>query len=228
VSNPDSAGKGIVIPLFHEVKFQHCFSAAVGEAVFCYDAHGGASTMVSQRELCKNFLDQSFQVLDDNLVNLTLEEALSIPHRGYRSILGTLKHIAAWAHVYRSYAFDPQPVHWKGVNWPRGLRETVVKSKDYLDEVIGWLTLSRQMWKDSLSAVEPAAVFELRPVHWGEVFPLYEIVLKISNHTTYHAGEINQLLSIAREEAWEIGEEVEENLVSTIGHRVIPPWRRDQ
>ncbi len=30
---------------------------------------------------------------------------------------------------------------------------------------------------------------------------------------TYHAGEINQWLSIYRREAWEEGEEVEENIV---------------
>lgn len=40
----------------------------------------------------------------------------------------------------------------------------------------------------------------------------------------YHAGELNQVLSICRGEAWEEGEEVEENNVSTVGHRVQPPW----
>ena len=48
----------------------------------------------------------------------------------------------------------------------------------------------------------------------------------IATHHVYHAGEINQLLSIHRHEAWEEGEEVEENLAPSEGHRVIPPWRR--
>jgi len=38
-------------------------------------------------------------------------------------------------------------------------------------------------------------------------------------------GEINQILSICRSEAWEDGEKVEENNVSTVGHRVVPPWK---
>jgi hypothetical protein len=46
----------------------------------------------------------------------------------------------------------------------------------------------------------------------------------VAHHHVYHAGEINQLLAIVRGEAWEEGEEVEENHISTLGHRVTPPW----
>jgi len=53
-----------------------------------------------------------------------------------------------------------------------------------------------------------------------------DIVRLIANHHIYHAGKINQLLSIYRQEAWEEGEEVEENIISSDGHRVIPPWKR--
>jgi hypothetical protein len=49
----------------------------------------------------------------------------------------------------------------------------------------------------------------------------------VANHTCYHAGEINMLLSIARGEAWEYSEEVEENHISTAGHRLRPGWMSD-
>jgi hypothetical protein len=65
-----------------------------------------------------------------------------------------------------------------------------------------------------------------RPVHLGDTMPLVTIVRSIANHYVYHAGEINQLLSVFRHEAWEEGEEVEENLIASEGHRVIPPWKR--
>jgi hypothetical protein len=58
----------------------------------------------------------------------------------------------------------------------------------------------------------------------GELGPLFDIAATIARHHVYHAGEINQLLSIARGEAWEEFEEVEENHISTVGHRVRPPW----
>jgi len=69
---------------------------------------------------------------------------------------------------------------------------------------------------------------ELRPAHRREKLPLYDIVVTIANQLVYHAGEINQMLSIYRGEAWEEGEEVEENNVSTEGHRVVPPWRAEK
>ena len=84
-------------------------------------------------------LEASCRVVLENVGDITLEEALFVPSGGYRSILGILKHIAGWSHVY-------------------------------------------------------------------------------------HAGELNQVLSICRGEAWEKGEEVEENHISTVGHRVRPPW----
>ena len=64
-------------------------------------------------------IDQAFQMLADNVRGLRIDEALFVPPGGYRSTLGTLKHIAGWSHVYRSYAFDAEPRHWEHVDWPR-------------------------------------------------------------------------------------------------------------
>jgi hypothetical protein len=114
-------------------------------------------------------IEQAFQMLADNVRGLRVDEALFVPPGGHRSTLGTLKHIAGWTHVYRSYAFDD------------------------------------------------AALESPRPMHWGELKPLFDIVATIARHHVYHAGEINQLLSIARGEAWEEHQEVEENQVSTVG-----------
>ena len=49
-----------------------------------------------------------------------------------------------------------------------------------------------------------------------------------ANHWTYHSGEINQILATVRGEAWEYTEEVEENNISTAGHRVQPGWMSDE
>lgn len=50
----------------------------------------------------------------------------------------------------------------------------------------------------------------------------------VAGHWSYHAGEINEILAIRRGEAWEDGEEVEENHISTVGHRVRRPWITDE
>jgi uncharacterized damage-inducible protein DinB len=183
--------------------------------------------MKSRLDMARFLLDSAYRSLQDNLRNLTLEEALFVPAGGYRSILGTLKHIAGWSHVYRSFAFDQAPQHWDDLDWPHGLRDTILKSEAYLRDVIQWIAESQAQWQTCLGQLEAGQIEELRPAHWGEKLPLFEILVLIAMHHEYHAGEINQLLSIYRGEAWEEGEEVEENHVSTVGHRVIPPWKRE-
>jgi hypothetical protein len=176
-------------------------------------------------EVTRNHLEHAFNTLADNVREVTLQEAIFVPAGGYRSTLGTLKHAAGWSHVYRSYAFDDSPSHWSQLSWPRGLRDTIDKSQAYLDEVVAWLHTYHQLWMRDLSTLSDADLWKLRPVHWGGSMPLHEIVTIIACHHAYHAGELNQILSIARGEAWEEDEEVEENNVSTIGHRVRPPWK---
>jgi len=58
--------------------------------------------------------------------------------------------------------------------------------------------------------------------------PLSEIVAMVAAHWAYHAGEINAILAIRRGQAWEYGEEVEENHIATVGHRVRPAWMTDE
>lgn len=180
--------------------------------------------MRSRTELTQHLLDVAYRTFIDNLAGLTLEEALATPVGGYRSVLGTIKHAAGWSHVYRSFAFDRTPKGWSRIEWPRGLRDTVDTSRDYLDEIIAWFQLSHELWTQSLGSVDDADLDEPRPLHWGQSAPLYDIIVMIASHHIYHAGEINQLLAIYRGEAWEEGEEVEENHISTVGHRVRPPW----
>ncbi len=182
--------------------------------------------MRSRLELTRHLLQHACQVMTGHLGSLTVEEAFFVPQGGYRSVLGTLKHAAGWSHVYRSYAFDPVPRHWRELDWPHGLRDTVIRSQAYVGDVVAWFELSHHQWMDSLSGITEEQLDEPRPLHWGDQAPLYDIVVLIAGHHIYHAGELNQVLSICRGEAWEEREEVEENNISTIGHRVVPPWQR--
>jgi hypothetical protein len=180
--------------------------------------------MGSKIEMTLQLLDQAYQIMRQNVHAITLEEALFVPQGGYRSIMGTLKHAAGWSHVYRSYAFDSQPKHWVENNWPHGLRDTIIKSEEYWRGLIVWFDGAHQHWVEDLASSGEGALDELRPLHWGAKAPLHEIVLLVAQHHVYHAGELNQILSICRGEAWEENEEVEENNMPTVGHRVRPPW----
>lgn len=181
----------------------------------------------SKIDLAIAFLDSSFRLMIEHLEDLSLEDALFVPEGGYRSVLGTLKHTAAWNYIYHSYAFDENPTHWKDINWPYGLMDTVDKSQDYLLQIVAWFSQAHTLWVENLRALEDEQLEEMRRLHWGEEAPLIDIVGMIARHHVYHAGELNQILSIRRGEAWEEGEEVEENNIDTRGHRVKPPWLED-
>jgi DinB family protein len=180
--------------------------------------------MSSRLEITRHMLDYAYQIFKGHFAKLSLKEAIFVPEGGYRSILGTLKHAAGWSYVYRSYAFDPEPKHCAQLDWPHGLRETINKSEPYLRDVIAWFDDAHRRWLTDLGQIQDDQLDELRPLHWGQRMPLYEIVTIIAGHHLYHAGELNQVLSICRGEAWEATEEVEENNISTVGHRVKPRW----
>src|SRR5688572_23731572 len=128
----------------------------------------GGWDMRSRLDLTRHLLDRAYRLAIANLAGLTLDEALFAPAGGYRSVLGTLKHAAAWSHVYHSFAFDPEPRGWTEIGWPRGLRETVDKSRVYLDEVVAWFGLSHELWMTSLADLKEAQLDWARPLHWGQ------------------------------------------------------------
>lgn len=169
-------------------------------------------------------LEEAHRAFVENVPGVSLDEAL-FAAGGYRSILGLTKHVAAWSAVYHSYAFDPEPRHWMETDWPRGRRDTIEPTEDYFAEVVDWFERSHAAWVVSLDGIDD--LDEPRPVHWGGVLPLSRILVIVAGHWHYHAGEINALLAVRRSEAWEYGEEVEENHISTVGHGVRPDWMSD-
>ena len=178
----------------------------------------------TDRTLAREMLEEAHRAFVENVQSVSLDEAL-FAAGGYRSILGLTKHVAAWSAVYRSYAFDPEPRHWMETNWPRGRRDTIEPTEDYFAEVVDWFERSHAAWVGSLDGIDDLE--EPRPVHWSGVLPLSQILVIVAGHWHYHAGEINALLAVRRGEAWEYGEEVEENHISTVGHGVRPDWMSD-
>lgn len=179
------------------------------------------------KQFALNLLEQAHDTFKRNIDGITLDESLQSAG-GYRSVLGLIKHTAAWSHVYYSFAFEQQPRHWIATSWPLGVRDTIVPEQAYLDEVRDWYGRSFSLWRDALAPLREAAFSEPRMCHWRATAPLSEIVVMVANHWVYHAGEANAILSSVRGEAWEYTEEIEENHISTAGHRVRPDWMSDE
>jgi hypothetical protein len=177
-----------------------------------------------QALFARTLLEEARRMFADNVEGISMDEALHAAG-GYRSILGIVKHIAGWSAVYYSYAFDPEPRHWAQTDWPRSLRDEIAPTREYLDELLQWFETVYTRWQESVGLAELDA---MRPLHWGEMVPLREIVIRVAAHWLYHTGEINEILAIQREEAWEYTEEVEENHIRTAGHGVRPLWMTDE
>ncbi len=180
--------------------------------------------MGTDRTLARAILEEAHRAFVDNVRGVTLEEAL-FAAGGYRSVLGLTKHVAGWSAVYHSYAFEQVPRHWNETDWPRGLRDRIKPTEEYIHEVVTWLERSYERWIASVDEVDDLDA--QHQVHWGGTLPLREVLLIVAAHWHYHAGEINALLAVRRGEAWEYGEEVEENHISTVGHGVRPDWMSD-
>lgn len=181
-------------------------------------------TMGTEHDLVRSMLREAHTVFVDNVRGLSIEEALDAGG-GFRSIIGLMKHVAGWSAVYHSYAFDPVPRNWQEVDWPRGLRDTIDPSDAYLGELREWFDTTSRSW---LSSIDGADLDAIRPLHWGEPATLRDTVAIMVAHWAYHAGEINEILAIRRDEGWEWGEEVEENHISNGAHGVQPPWMSDE
>jgi uncharacterized damage-inducible protein DinB len=181
--------------------------------------------MDAEHRLARAVLEEARRTFVDEVDGLTIDEALDAAG-GFRSILGLMKHVAGWAEVYRSFAFDEEPRHWEDTTWPRGLRDRVEATAEYLADIRSWFDRSAAAWRAAIDA-SPNLEVE-RPTHWGGSMPLAEIVATVAAHWTYHAGEINEILAIRRGEAWEYGEEVEENHIDTTGHGVRPGWMTEE
>lgn len=182
--------------------------------------------MSSDLAYARGMLVAARQMYDAQVEHLPLDEAL-FSAGGWRSSLGVLKHITAWLHIYHSYAFEPEPKHWDGTDWPRGLIDEVELSGEYLQEVIDWGREGFAEWEAALAGLEDGALDQPRRAHFGGRLPLGTLLGIQMFHVVYHAGELNMLLSIKRGEAWEWGEEVEENHIDTFGHGLRGNWMDD-
>ena len=181
--------------------------------------------MGEEHRLAHSVMKSAHDTFVENIRDVSIDEAMEAAG-GYRSVLGLMKHVAGWSAVYHSFAFDEEPRRWKDTDWPRGLRDRIEPSEAYLREVLDWFERRYRQWL--ASTAEPADLAALRLFHWGESAPLREIIAMVAGHWAYHAGEINEILAIRRGEAFELSEEVEENHISTVGHRVRREWMTDE
>ena len=124
--------------------------------------------MDPQRAFMRVVLEEAHRMLVANIDGISIDEALEAAG-GFRSILGILKHVAGWNGVYYSFAFDPEPRHWTQTDWPRGLRDRIEPTSEYLHELVDWFETIYERWLGALNNVDDLDA--ARPLHWGTRHP---------------------------------------------------------
>ena len=94
--------------------------------------------------------------------------------------------------------------------------------------MVAWINQAFDAWDGALAGLDAGTLDQPRPAHFGGKLPLSMLLGIQMFHVTHHLGEFNMLRSIKRGEAWEWGEEVEENHIDTFGHGLRGNWMSDE
>src|SRR4029453_15591878 len=105
--------------------------------------------MDAAHRVARATLESGRQTFLDNVTGISLDEALEAGG-GVRALLGLFKHPASWTAVFPSFEFDEPPRTWAETDWPRGLRERIEPSEDYLEEVLAWFERVSERWLGSV------------------------------------------------------------------------------
>jgi DinB superfamily len=99
-------------------------------------------------------------------------------------------HLAAWTDIYRQWTFtDERPT----------LRDADVPGT--ASAGVAWLYDAQDQFMNEVDALDDAAVFELRPAHWGESVPVEDLVALMLTEHVHHLAEVGLLRDLHRGQA---------------------------
>jgi hypothetical protein len=96
-------------------------------------------------------------------------------------------HLAAWTDVYRHWTFSDE-------------RPTVLDADvpGSASEGLAWLYDAQDRFMNEVDSLDAAAAFELRPAHWGESLPVFQLVMAMLTEHVHHVAEVGTLRDIHR------------------------------
>ena len=148
-------------------------------------------------ELLRLEEDQAHQQVMDALDGVTEKEAWAMPKLEGRavlhsdgSILSIVQHLATCEVMYASAAFRQGEVRWHAC--ARKLEEL---GADW-DQNLAYLAESHSYWVESWRMLPDGDLLQPRQTNWGEDWPTWRIISTISQHASYHAGQISLLRAI--------------------------------
>lgn len=129
-----------------------------------------------------------------NLRTVEPEEWDWVPAGGQRSIRDIVQHVGKCTYMYENHAFGDASLDWD---------DPLAVGSDAIGDpasAIAWLREGHARLRARIASLTDGELDRLRMAPWDELKPTRWIVEMMILHDVYHAGEINHLRSIQRED----------------------------
>ena len=103
------------------------------------------------------------------------------------TIAWRLVHVAACKIMYHEYAFGLGKLTWDELDIPH-----------MVGDAVAWLETGQSQLKTALDNLNDAALAEIRPTNWGDMWPTWRIFWTMTAHDLQHGGEIGCLRDLYR------------------------------
>lgn len=148
-------------------------------------------------------LDEAFEgnashSLLANLSSLSPDEWSWLPPGGTRTARDIVQHVGGCKLVYENYAFGDATL-----TWDDPLADGA-GALECIESAVQWLREGQARLRRSVAALDGSGLLQPRMTNWGEPAETRWIIAVMVQHDLYHAGEINHIRSVRRQDdRWE-------------------------
>ena len=143
--------------------------------------------------------DDAFAGLDwhsvlNNVSSVKPDEWLWVPPGGRRSIRYIVRHVGVGKHIYQNHAFGDASFTWEDLHVAADSQVETVAS------AIAWLRQGHETLRASIAALDDEELLRPRLSPFDGEQETRWIIATMMQHDLYHAGEINHILALCRQD----------------------------
>jgi uncharacterized damage-inducible protein DinB len=140
------------------------------------------------------FAGPDWHSLLENVSSVKPDEWLWVPPGARRSIRYIVRHVGVSKYIYQNYAFGDASFTWEELH--------VVGDKhvETVTEAIAWLREAHEKLRASIATLDDAELLHPRLSPFDGPQETRWIIAKMMQHDLYHAGEINHILALCRQD----------------------------
>lgn len=130
----------------------------------------------------------------NNLSSVTPDEWLWVPPGGRRSIRYIVRHVGVGKLIYQDHGFGDASFTWEDLHVAADSQVETIAS------ALEWLREGHEKLRASLAALDDEELLRLRLSPFDGPQKTSWIIATMMQHDLYHAGEINHILALCRQD----------------------------